>query len=100
MKKNRYLLLLSAFAPIALFLAYLSGGAGHGNYLMTKLLFPMPMALAILFGEIFIPIIFLAVIQFPLYGYILDRKNCILTYGLLVAHIVFAVGAISFSGNF
>lgn len=54
--------------PIALIASIGSGGAGHGDYFLAKLLFPYTMLSAFLFGSITVPFILLALAQFPLYG--------------------------------
>ena len=56
----------------AIFLAVMSGGAGHGHYTFARLFFPFPMVLSALVGSIELPFLGIAVIQFPLYGLILD----------------------------
>jgi hypothetical protein len=61
--------------PICLFLALLSGGAGHGDYLWAKILFPYPMLSTLIFESIAAPSIILAIIQFPLYGVALGLAN-------------------------
>ena len=57
--------------PIFLFLGVVSAGAGHGNYLLAKILFPFTMLSTVAFNSITIPSMVFAVIQFPLYGVIL-----------------------------
>lgn len=57
--------------PICLFLAAVSAGAGHGNYLVAKILFPFTLLSTLVFNSITVPSIVLAIIQFPLYGLIL-----------------------------
>lgn len=59
--------------PISLFVALLSTGAGHGNYLAAIILFPYTLLSAVAFGSITVPFILLAILQFPLYGVILGR---------------------------
>ena len=55
--------------PPALLLAILSAGAGHGDYGLAKLLFPYSMLLTRLTGDtITLPLIALALTQFPVYG--------------------------------
>jgi hypothetical protein len=54
--------------PIALSFAMRSAGAGHGNYLAARVLFPSSMLTTHLFEEITVPAIALACIQFPVYG--------------------------------
>jgi hypothetical protein len=61
--------------PICLLLGLASGGAGHGNYLLAKILFPFTMLSTIPFGSIIVPFIVLAVAQFPAYGIILGLAN-------------------------
>ncbi|CAG1010575.1 hypothetical protein PHYC_03883 [Phycisphaerales bacterium] len=53
----------------ALYVAIASGGGGHGDYVFTRILFPLPMLLTALTGDSISALsILLAVIQFPLYG--------------------------------
>ncbi|MCB9383173.1 MAG: hypothetical protein H6509_01055 [Bryobacterales bacterium] len=60
---------------MALLLGVGSAGAGHGDYLWAKLLFPMTMASAQFLEEITPPFILLAIIQYPVYGMILGFAN-------------------------
>ncbi len=87
------------FEVIALFLAFLSAGGGHGDYLFCKLLFPIPMYIGIVQGKIGIVSLILSLIQYPLVGIaplLLSFRHakyfCIL---FAVAHIVFAVMAVT-----
>lgn len=59
--------------PIALLLAMLSTGAGHGNYLWAILLFPLTMLSTAALGSITAPFVLLAVIQYPIYGWIVGN---------------------------
>jgi len=66
-------------APVALFMAIMSAGAGHGHYVAAKILFPFTMASTYIWGTITLPFIILAIVQFPFYGWltgcaIVDRK--------------------------
>src|SRR5215213_1263764 len=61
--------------PIALLLGIYSGGAGHGNYFLAKILFPYTMLSTFLFNSIIVPFILLAIVQFPLYGLVLAFGN-------------------------
>jgi hypothetical protein len=56
------------FTPIALFLGILSGGSGHGNYIIAKLLFPWTMLSTVTNESITAPFVYLAIAQFPFYG--------------------------------
>ncbi len=82
--------------PIFLYLGIASGGAGHGNYLLAKLLFPFTMLSTRVVGSIVAPFILLAIIQCPAYGFILGAANVRRTIflpaiGLLLLHSVAAV---------
>jgi hypothetical protein len=82
--------------PIFLYLGIVSGGAGHGNYLLAKILFPFTMLSTRAFGSIIAPFIILAIIQFPLYGFILGAANVrrrFVPYALavLLAHSLAAI---------
>ena len=61
--------------PLFLLAAVASAGAGHGNDLLAKILFPFTMLSTLVFGLIIVPAIALAVLQFPFYGFILGRAN-------------------------
>ncbi|MFO0962634.1 MAG: hypothetical protein U0625_06965 [Phycisphaerales bacterium] len=64
------LLLGIIITPFALLLAVVSAGAGHGDYVLAKLLFPFTMLSSLVFRSITVPFILLAVVQFPFYGWI------------------------------
>jgi hypothetical protein len=81
--------------PFFLYLGIASGGAGHGNYLLAKILFPFTMLATEAFGSIVAPFILLAIIQFPLYGFILGAANVkgrilLSSIGLLLIHLLAA----------
>lgn len=61
--------------PLFLLAAVASAGAGHGSYLLAKILFPFTMLSTLVFGSIIAPAIALAVLQFPFYGFILGKAN-------------------------
>ena len=86
--------------PLFLFLGIASAGAGHGNYLLAKILFPFTMLSTRAFGSIVAPFIVLAIIQFPLYGFILGvanvkRRMFFPAIGILLLHSI-AAGACFF----
>jgi hypothetical protein len=78
---------------IALFLAFLSAGAGHGDYLYCKLLFPIPMYIAIVEGSIGIISAVPALVQYPLVGlapFLLSFRRATYFYAVLaIVHIAF-----------
>lgn len=61
--------------PIFVFLALLSGGAGHGNYLWARMLFPYTILSALISKSITTPFALFAIIQYPLYGVALGLAN-------------------------
>lgn len=93
--------------PICLLLALASGGAGHGNYLWAKVVFPYTMLSTLAFESITRPFIILAIIQFPLYGVALglaSRKHrfahmaiALPVIHLLAVMILFLSGSENFS---
>ena len=54
--------------PVLLLIGLKSAGAGHGHYLMAKLLFPYTMLSTVVFGRICGWFLGLAVLQYPVYG--------------------------------
>ena len=63
------ILIGTVIAPVALLAAIVSADAGHGDFLLAKILFPYSLLLTRLAGDtITDPLIGLALIQFPLYG--------------------------------
>ena len=62
------ILIGTVIAPVALLAAIVSANAGHGDFLLAKILFPYSLLLTRLAGDtITDPLIGLALIQFPLY---------------------------------
>jgi hypothetical protein len=53
---------------VALCLALLSTGGGHGDYLFCKLLFPIPMYIGIVQQKIGVTSLILSLLQYPLVG--------------------------------
>jgi len=81
--------------PIFLYLGIASGGAGHGHYLLAKILFPFTMLSTRAFGSIVAPFIVLAIVQFPIYGFILGKANLkgrmfLCSIGVLLIHLLAA----------
>jgi hypothetical protein len=79
--------------PPAAILAIVSGGAGHGHYEFARLLFPFTMLLTrVTEDKITIPLIVLALAQFPLYG---------ASIGICAARpwLAFVIGGVLFIGH-
>jgi hypothetical protein len=63
------LLIGLCFTPIALLLALFSAGAGHGDYVLARLLYPIPMLATLLTNNTITGLsVGLAGVQFPAYG--------------------------------
>jgi hypothetical protein len=88
--------------PVAVFLAVASGGAGHGHYEFARLFFPYTMLLTRLPDDtITLPLMVLALAQFPLYGAIIGlaaskARTALAVILLLSVHTVAVV--LCFSG--
>ncbi|HPF73104.1 MAG: hypothetical protein H7A20_10450 [Rhodanobacteraceae bacterium] len=66
------ILIGAVITPFAVGTAIASAGAGHGTYLLAKLLFPYSMLLTRFTGDsITNPLIGIAFVQFPIYGLVL-----------------------------
>jgi hypothetical protein len=67
--------LLTILTPLLLFLVMFLMGGGHGYYEPAIILFPTGLISFSLFDEIVIPFMILAVIQYPVYGLLIDKSN-------------------------
>src|SRR5579863_7827235 len=86
--------------PPALCLAVLSAGMGHGHYAFARALFPVPMlATRLTDNYISLPVILVAVLQFPLcgviVGYDLSRRRMIAVVAIVVVHVAATVGCLT-----
>ena len=83
----------------AIILAIMSAGAGHGDYLAARALFPLPLLLSRLEGAIGPISGTLALLQFPLYGALLGwsrwRKSFRPLAALALLHLVAALACFS-----
>ena len=82
------LLIGLCFTPIALLLALFSAGAGHGNYVLARLLYPIPNTITGLS-------VGLAVAQFPAYGAFAAPGGRIRWLSLGILHAVAIAAAFS-----
>ena len=85
--------------PVALLLGVASGGAGHGDYFIAKLLFPFTMLSTMFVGSITSPFILLAFVQFPIYGWFIASGTLSITRRMNL-WIPFAIHLITVALNF
>ena len=87
-----------AITPLAFLAAIASADAGHGDFLLAKILFPYSMLLTRMTGNMInYPSIGLALLQFPLYGLATTRFTAAkASITLLVLHAIAAL--LCFSG--
>ena len=85
---------------LALFLAIVSGGAGHGDYVAARLLFPFSMLLTLVEGSIGTLATITGLLQFPAYGTLLGWSIWRESYGAIiaVASLQVAAAVICFTG--
>jgi len=79
--------------PVFLFIAVISGGAGHGNYFLAKVLFPFTMLSTYIFHSITGPFLLFTIIQFPIYGIAIGRarrreRRGLTTIWLISIHVI------------
>ncbi|WP_269525990.1 hypothetical protein [Coraliomargarita parva] len=82
--------------PVALLLSIMSAGAGHGNYLAAKFLYPYSMVSTYFFESIMLPFVVLAFVQYPVYGCLFGRayvakKERFAAWSVCVLHVVCVV---------
>ncbi|MBA2732228.1 MAG: hypothetical protein H0U54_04990 [Acidobacteria bacterium] len=93
--------------PFCLLLAFGSAGVGHGDYILTIMLYPYSMLLAFGLGAMLPDFILFAlmIIQFPVYGLILgitnkNKQSRNWAVGLLAVHILAALACFSLHSRF
>jgi hypothetical protein len=89
---------LSIWTPVLLFIAILMMGGGHGMFEPAIILFPFGL-IGILFSRgIELPFVFLAILQYPIYGLLIDTIGnraslkwtvlCITTIHIVLAGLI------------
>ncbi|ROH98011.1 hypothetical protein [Chryseobacterium daecheongense] len=69
----KYTILFSLLAiPLAIITIFLAGG-GHGTYLPFLIFFPLGLLGTVLENEITTLFIVLGILQFPVYGFVMDK---------------------------
>ena len=90
------LLIGLCITPIALLLALFSAGAGHGDYVLARLLYPIPMLTTLLTNNTITGLSMgLFVAQFPAYGAFAAPGGRIRWLSLAIVHAVAIATAFS-----
>jgi hypothetical protein len=79
-------------------------GGGHGTYIPAMSLFPFGLFGNVLFDRITTPFVVLGIIQYPVYGFIIDKarqtnNNKVVLPILILVHIILAVLVIKLAGE-
>ena len=73
-------------------------GGGHGTYVPTMILFPYGMIGTTFQQSLTAPFTILGIVQFPVYGYLLDiLKDNKLKYLILIFHILLVIIVLNFT---
>ncbi|MFV8345598.1 hypothetical protein [Flavobacterium sp. ZB4P13] len=93
MPKNlKWTLRFGMLTPILILIAIFLAGGGHGYFEPIFILFPFSCISIIFFNEINLLFIFIALIQYPIYGLLLDKmkvKN--IAFFIILAHLFLAI---------
>lgn len=90
--------------PILLFVAVYTMGAGHGSYIPAMSIFPFGLLGILIQDRITWPFIVIAILQYPLYGFLIDKANSprqfkLLILALLATHIGLATLLVKLTGE-
>ena len=87
--RHRYLIFGASLTPIALVVAAASAGGGHGSYAAARALLPFACLVLGDYGGAALIVSTMAVIQWPIYGWILDRATLKVWAGagIAIAHL-------------
>lgn len=96
---------LSLFTPLFLLIALFLMGGGHGTYIPMMLIFPWGSLLLIWKDYISVFTILLAIVQFPVYGLIIDKlkisvENILPLFVLILLHIIAGTLVVFFNTGF
>lgn len=87
--------------PFAMLGGFMSAGAGHGDYLLAKILFPFTMLSTVFLHSITSSFIVFAIFQFPVYGLILsffDERKFVFTM-IAVCHTLLVIACLILIGS-
>lgn len=81
--------------PLLLIVVFFMGG-GHGTYIPAIGLFPFGLISTVFFDSITIPFVVLGIIQYPTYGFIIDKarraqKSKVVLPILIFVHIILSI---------
>lgn len=81
--------------------AFLVSGAGHGTFALAKMAFPYTMLGTYKNEPIRLPFIVVALLQYPLYGYVWARcgRHQSVLAALVGSHLLAVILAFTFSGS-
>lgn len=85
---------LSIIGLLLLLINFFVIGGGHGYFELLFITFPYSCLLLNIFDEINLFCIFLFLIQYPIYGYFLDKnheKIKIVMLSIMIIHLVFSI---------
>ncbi|WP_143075922.1 hypothetical protein [Parafilimonas terrae] len=103
-RKYKWAILFSLLTIPLLVIAIFFAGAGHGSYAPAIFLFPFCLISLPLVGQITAPFIVMAILQYPIYGFILDafkrsEKYKEVIYLILFTHIALAITIACWTGG-
>jgi hypothetical protein len=104
MKRFKWTIWLTLLTlPLLIIAVYFADG-GHGSYIPAMSLFPFGLLSTILFGRITTPFIVISIIQFPLYGLLIDKSVSVNKFKLILTiialvHILLAAFIIMSTGE-
>jgi len=98
LQKYKWTIRLTVLTPFLLVLAIFLMGGGHGYFEPTFVLFPLATILFFWYHTMNPAFLCMALIQYPLYGFILDKYRQRLPYiGLLIILLHLLLAILSYS---
>jgi hypothetical protein len=74
-RKNPFLVLSILITPVLLWIGFVSGGGGHGNYVAARVIFPFACVFTGTYVGAGVVGSVLAVLQWPVYGFLIDWSS-------------------------
>ncbi|MFY7665654.1 hypothetical protein [Flavobacterium sp.] len=95
--KYKWTIRLSFLTPFLLIIVVFLSGGGHGFYEPAVAFFPLGMLACLWFNKLSLINVILAVLQFPLYGFLIDRFTFKrISYLLLIVHVLLVFTILKF----